>query len=122
MKLKADIAKLREETELGDGHVLIRYYPDTGKIKVVARTRYKYYDQDEYEEELRKANEAKANKKKKKRKKKHKKGEPYRAPAERHFAEEGKSEVYAKAYNQDIDDYEAYRNRQFTKGDWYNTK
>ena len=122
MKLKADIAKLREETELGDGHVLIRYYPDTGKIKVVARTRYRYYDQDEYEEEIRKANEAKANKKKKKRKNKHKKGEPYRAPAERYFVENGKSEVYARAYNQDINDYDAYRYRQFTKGDWYNTK
>lgn len=109
MRIKNDIAQLRQETELGDGSVLIRYYPKTDTIKVVSRSRYKYPDQDEYEAELRQQEETKQNKKKKKRKKKHKPGEDYRAPAERYFAEKGKENQYTEDYNRAIKDYEEYQ-------------
>lgn len=124
IRIEEDIINLRQETELGDGVVLIRHYPDRhDQVRVVARSRYRFPDQDEYEEELRKAAEEKANKKKKKhKKKKHKPGETYRAPAERYFAEEGMEEIYARDYNQNIKDYDIYRDRQNTKDDWYKAK
>lgn len=107
LRIEEDIRTLRQDTELGDGVVLIRHYSDRGdQVKVVARSRYRFPDQDEYEEELRIAEEEKINKKKKKkRKRKHKPGEDYRAPADRYFAEEGRKDQYTKDYNFNIKNY-----------------
>ena len=103
--LDESIDRLRSETELGDGHVLIRYYDNTDEVRVVARSRYKFPDEDSYYERLKEEEQKEIVKSSKSKNYKHKKGRPYMNTAEG-FINQNEKEIYRRYYNLEMAQYE----------------
>ena len=84
----------------------IRYYDNTDEIRVVARSRYKFPDEDSYYKRLKEEEDKKDIAKSSKSKNyKHKKGRPYMNTAEG-FINQNEKEIYRRYYNLEMAQYE----------------
>lgn len=105
VQVEKDILDLRNETQNPDDHVLIRYYPDTDEIRVVARTKFEFPDEKAYRARLEAEKKAKETNKKKKRRK-HRPGTPYYPSAEIYYGPEGSKGRCIRDYNAEIYQYD----------------